>query len=162
MREQGQGQVTKKPVSILIVDSDDKERYDLVAQLTQVSSTCVFHHAATGKTALEFLASHCVDCVLLELDLKDMSGFEVLNSLVPCPSKPRIAVVVRTRLTHPSLLTVARQNGAQAAFVRNGTPPEMVHAAIAEAIAAVPGPEKAPVLRSVRFGRKSLNAMTSP
>jgi DNA-binding NarL/FixJ family response regulator len=71
-----------------------------------------------------------------------MSGFEVLHALVPSPSKPRIAVVIRTRLTHPSLLSVAKQNGAQAAFVKNSTPPEMVHSAIAQAMASVSCPDQ--------------------
>jgi CheY-like chemotaxis protein len=161
MPPQGQ-EIPAKPLSILILDGDDKARYDLAEQLRQLSPGLVVHHAVIGRTALEFLHSHVVDCVVLELDLKDMSGFEVLNTLVPSPSKPRIAVVVRTRLTHPSLLLVAKQNGAQAALVKNGTRPEMVHAAIAHAIAAVPCREKLPVLRSVRFRCTSSNPVSSP
>jgi CheY-like chemotaxis protein len=152
-----QGQAThEKPLSILIVDSDDKARYDLAEQLKDLSPSLVVSHAVIGRTALEFLDSHVVDCVVLELDLDDMSGFEVLHALVPSPSKPRIAVVVRTHLTHPSLLSVAKQNGAQAALVKNSTPPEMIHSAIAQAMAAVSCPEKVPALRSVRFRRTSL------
>jgi CheY-like chemotaxis protein len=154
--------IAEKPFSILIVDGDDKERHDLGEQLRQVAPAFVFHYAATGRTAMEFLASHFVDCVLLELDLKDMSGFEILNSLVPSPSKPRIAVVVRTRLSHPSLLLVAKQNGAQAALVKNSTTPEMVHSAIAQAIAAVPRSEKVPVTPTPPFPCTCLSPATLP
>jgi CheY-like chemotaxis protein len=148
MRQRGQA-TSDKPLSILIVDGDDVARYDLAEQLKHLSPDLVIYHAVIGRTALEFLDSHIVDCVVLELDLKDMSGFEVLHALVPSPSKPRIAVVVRTRLTHTSLLSLATQNGAQAALVKNSTPREMVHGAIAQAIAAVPCRDKGGTLRCV-------------
>lgn len=70
-----------KPLSILIVDSYDEDRYEVAEELAQLSPHYILHRAASGRTALEFLASHFVDCVLLELDLKDMSGFEVYTPL---------------------------------------------------------------------------------
>jgi PleD family two-component response regulator len=54
--------------------------------------------------------------VVLEIDLPDMSGFEVLAKLVPRTSHPEIAVIVLTRLSNQFLLALAIKNGAQAAF----------------------------------------------
>jgi CheY-like chemotaxis protein len=65
--------IAAKPLSILIVDGDDKARYDLAEQLRQLFFGLVVHHAVNGRTALEFLHSHVVHCVVLELDLQHWS-----------------------------------------------------------------------------------------
>ena len=124
-----------KKISVLIVDPDPQE---ITVRLKELSPNFVFHHASSGKFALEYLADQCVDCVLLELDLKDMSGFQILHRIVPSPAKPGIAVIVWTRLTHPSLLLIAKQNGAQAALIKQGTSPAILHDAVIRAITAIP------------------------
>jgi DNA-binding response OmpR family regulator len=45
--------------------------------------------AATGQDGLEIYQTQPIDCVVLEMDLTDMSGFEVLVRLVPVASKPK-------------------------------------------------------------------------
>ena len=54
--------------------------------------------AETGKAGLSLCRSQRVDCVLVELTLPDMSGFEVLIHLVPRARQPEIAVIVLTRV----------------------------------------------------------------
>lgn len=53
--------------------------------------------AATGQSGLDICARQPIDCVVLELDLPDMSGFEVLAKLVPRTHHLGIAVIVLTR-----------------------------------------------------------------
>jgi hypothetical protein len=54
---------------------------------------------------------------------------------------------------------VAKQNGAQAALIKVGSKPEVLHAAVAQAISAVPCRDKSDNLRSVRFRRTSSDAV---
>ena len=76
-------------------------------------------HAASGKAGLSVSDTVSIDCVVLEIDLADMSGFEVLVPLVSRP--PKIPVVVLTHLTNPFLLDLALKNGALAALCKNAT-----------------------------------------
>jgi DNA-binding NarL/FixJ family response regulator len=78
-----------------------------------------------------------IDCVVLELDLPDMSGFEFLIKLLPQASHPEIAVIVLTKLSNHFLLELALKNGAQAAFMKNMTSGDILDKAILKALATV-------------------------
>ena len=60
-----------------------------------------------------------VDCVVSELTLPDMSGFEVLTHLVPLAHRPEMPVIVLTRLVLHPMATLALSNGAQAYLVKS-------------------------------------------
>ena len=81
---------------------------------------------------------------MLELDLPDMSGFEVLVNLVPRVHQPAIAVIVLTRLANQYLLAAALKNGAQAAFYKPATSGDMLDKAILKAISTVKKDRKRP------------------
>ncbi len=47
-------------------------------------------HVATGKEALKHLSSNMLDCILLDLELPDMTGLEIMekigsDGLTACP-----------------------------------------------------------------------------
>jgi len=48
--------------------------------------------AATGRAGLALYRTHPLDCVVLEIELPDMSGFEVLLKLVRSAERPQIPV----------------------------------------------------------------------
>ena len=75
--------------------------------------------------------------MVLEIDLPDMSGFEVLARLVPRFYHPEIAVVILTRLPNPFLLDLAIKNGAQAAFSKTVGSGDLLAPSILTAISAV-------------------------
>jgi DNA-binding NarL/FixJ family response regulator len=75
--------------------------------------------------------------VVLEIDLPDMSGFEVLAKLVPRTYRPEIAVVVLTRLPNRFLLDLAMKNGARAAFQKTVGIGDLLEESILKAIATV-------------------------
>jgi len=102
--------------TVLLIDDDPHYR-DYYAQRLQASvSNYDVVQAPTGRSGLDICARQPIDCVVLEIDLPDISGFEVLAKLVPRAYHPEIAVIILTRLSNPLLLDLAIKNGAQVAL----------------------------------------------
>jgi CheY-like chemotaxis protein/HAMP domain-containing protein len=79
---------------LLIVDDDPAERMS-VAELLRNDDVEILG-AGDGAAALSALEAHPIDCVVLDLKLPDMSGFEVLQYMSTSPSLRDIPVVVFT------------------------------------------------------------------
>jgi DNA-binding response OmpR family regulator len=102
--------------SILLIDDDSQYRDYYAQRLYSSSTNFDVVEAASGRSGLSICTRQPIDCVVLEIDLPDMSGFEVLAKLVPRTYRPEIAVIVLTRLPNQFLLDLAVKNGAQVAF----------------------------------------------
>ena len=122
---------------ILFIDENAGDREYYTYPLHMSSSDFVVLHAASGVAGLTRCNDQPIDCVILEIDLPDMSGFEILAKLVPRPSHPKIAVIVLTRLPNQFLLEVALKNGAQAAFRKTRALRDILDTTILTAIANV-------------------------
>src|SRR5262245_47172999 len=96
--------------SILFIDGNDLDRHYYAERLKAACPDLRIYEAASGKAGLELYEAHLIDCVILELGLPDMSGFEVLANLVPVARAPEVPVIVLTQLSSLSLLQVARLN----------------------------------------------------
>jgi len=123
--------------SILLVDGSKNHRAHWADQLKCCSPAYEILEAADGQSALDIYRSRPVDCVVLELSLPDQSGFPTLVELVPIASRPRVAVVVLTLMTHRGLWELAKQNGAFACLHKDYTTGEDLDKAIQRAIAFV-------------------------
>jgi CheY-like chemotaxis protein len=64
---------------LLVVEDDDTLRRQVVALVGGGDVACV--EAATGEEALQALRGGSFDCVVLDLGLSDMSGFDLLDRL---------------------------------------------------------------------------------
>jgi CheY-like chemotaxis protein len=92
--------------TILLIDGNHKDR-EYCAQRLQLSSPDYdVVQATTGQSGLDLCARQPIDCVILEIDLPDMSGFEVLAVSSTClssrdrrylPYTPTQSILVRTR-----------------------------------------------------------------
>ena len=122
---------------ILFIDGNEQERRYYVQRLLTSSPDFVVIEAASGHFALDLCEGCSMDCVVLELDLPDMSGFEVLIKLVPFVRFPDLPVVVLTRLTNLDLHELALVNGAQAAFHKPHTSADLLERSIRKAVATV-------------------------
>jgi DNA-binding NarL/FixJ family response regulator len=119
---------------ILFIDGNCGER-DFYSERLRLSFPNVkIAHAATGHSGLAFCESHLVDCVVLEIDLPDMSGFEVLLRLVRRVHHPEVDVIMLTRISNGYLLEAATRNGAQAALYKATTPGEILDKAVLKVI----------------------------
>ena len=105
--------------TILCIDHHVDDRQYWVRRLRISFPDYVVLEASTGKAGLEICRSQRVECVISELTLPDMSGFEVLLKLVPKPRHPEVAFIFLTRLTLSPMKHLALNNGAQAYVVKS-------------------------------------------
>ena len=123
--------------SVLFIDESKDQRAYWADQLKRCSPDYEIIEAADGQSGLNIYRSRRIDCVVLELELPDLSGFEVLMTLVPQASKPRIAVIVLSKLTYRGLWELAKNNGAYVCFAKQHTSGEDLDKTIQRAIAFV-------------------------
>jgi CheY-like chemotaxis protein len=127
--------MSKSP-HILLIDPSHRDRDHYTQRLQASCFDLVVLHAITGQAGLDLCNRRLVDCVVLELDLPDMSGFEVLLRLVPHPQHPRIPVIILTRIANQYLLEAAINNGAHAALYKSVTSEEVLSNVILKAMAS--------------------------
>jgi CheY-like chemotaxis protein len=144
-------------MNILIIDGDHEEREYYAQRLRATSSDYIIHEASTGRHGLGMYESHCIDCVILELELPDMSGLGVLVKLVPLAQSPEVPVIVLTRLHFLSLTELAILNGACACLSKNFSSSDFLHEVIGQATSTIcRDPKKArfshPALKSCLSG----------
>jgi DNA-binding NarL/FixJ family response regulator len=128
-------------IRILLIDSQQEERKYWAQRLTLSSPDLRVLEAVTGAAGLSICRSERVDCVISELSLPDMSGFEVLTTLVPHARRPDMAVIMLTNLTLSEMATFALNSGAQAYLIKSHISGDDLDEAVHKAIARV-RPEK--------------------
>jgi CheY-like chemotaxis protein len=86
--------ITRKIKTLLLVEDDVNLRKS-VRKLLEGNDVAITE-ADLGQTALEQLASQHFDCMILDLSLPDMSGFELLNRLDADDNLSKCPVIVYT------------------------------------------------------------------
>ena len=122
---------------VLFIDGNANDRPLYGGGLQHCSPDYDIIEATDGQSGLAIHRSQRIDCVVLELDLPDLSGFEVLADLVPLVRRPNIAVIVLTRLAHRGLWDLAKSNGAYVCFYKPHTSSDDLDRAINRAIGFV-------------------------
>ena len=105
--------------TVLFIDSHEDERQYWAQRLRTSSPEHMVLEASNGAAGLAVCESQQVDCVISELTLPDMSGFEVLLKLVPQARHPEIGFIFLTRLTLSPMKDLALRNGAQAYLIKS-------------------------------------------
>ena len=104
--------------SLLFIDDNAADRKFFGEGLKQHSPDYRIFEASDGESGLALYRSQRIDCVLLDLNFPDQSGFEVLVGLVPIARRPKVAVVVLTRLAYRGLWELVKMNGAYACVLK--------------------------------------------
>ncbi|HKC72985.1 MAG TPA: response regulator, partial [Chloroflexota bacterium] len=116
--------IERAPKNLLVVEGDDARRQAIVevigngdVQVTAVSS---------GAEALAALTATRFDCIVLDLGLPDMSGFEVIHTMKARGEHPQMPIVVYTArdLTRKEEAELRRL--AEALTITEATSPERV------------------------------------
>lgn len=125
------------PCKVLLIDDDSEHLAFWSRTLRNRSSHYSVLKASSVEEGLEAFRAQKVDCVVLDLDFRDSSGFQFLLDVVPNRDRPEIAIVVLTRLFNPTLREMAVHNGAQAYLVKQSTSADQLDKVIQEAVSAV-------------------------
>ena len=76
-----------KPFTIVVVDDNEPNRA-VIRFLFEPPDYRVLE-AADGLTGLELIRAEQPDCVLLDLAMPGLNGFQVLDRLAPSPARAR-------------------------------------------------------------------------
>ena len=88
------GFIDRKVKNLLVVEDNAVERQSIVELIGNgdVKTTAV----GTGAEALEAMEAQVFDCLVLDLGLSDMSGFELLERMKASPTLSHVPVIVYT------------------------------------------------------------------
>lgn len=85
----------ERSIKELLVVEDDKKLREAIVNL--IGNGDVHTQAVeTGKDALDVLQSKTIDCIVLDLGLPDMTGFELIEKMEEHPEIDRIPIIVYT------------------------------------------------------------------
>lgn len=124
-------------ISVLLIDGIKNHRLYWADQLKRCSANYEILEASDGQSGLDLYRSRRIDCVVLELALPDQSGFLTLVNLVPIATRPQIAVIVLTVMTHAGVWRLAKESGAYACLVKEFTSGKDLDKVIQGAVAFV-------------------------
>ncbi|SCZ04024.1 LytR/AlgR family response regulator transcription factor [Alkaliphilus peptidifermentans] len=79
--------------SIVLVDDEIPARLNLKTLLTQYNDFKIIGEASNGEDAIELCKEYLPDIVFLDIQLQDMTGFEVAQKLIKLPKVPKIVFV---------------------------------------------------------------------
>ena len=124
------------PATVLVIDDDLADLQYWSDTVTAFASNYTVLRAQDCGSGVAICRERMVDCVLLDLDMPE-SGFKALLDLIPDRKRPEIAVIIFTRLVHPTLAEMAKHNGAQAWLVKQHTSAEELDITIQQAVTSV-------------------------
>lgn len=82
--------------SVLVIEDQELQSRELTQQLTEKG--VAVRQAFTGKEALDLLEEVVFDCIILDLKLPDISGFDLLDQIKTQPSLTHIPVIINTAM----------------------------------------------------------------
>jgi len=99
--------------TLLVVDDNAPTRYALRRTLERAGYTVM--EAGTGTEGLQLLAAHAIDAVVLDVNLPDMSGFDIVRDLRASPDTQLLPVVHVSAASIDTIdLIAGLDNGADA------------------------------------------------
>lgn len=128
-------QLASTSFRVLIIDDNEKERKYWSDSLKNQASAYSIAEAADPQSGVDVCREQTIDCVVLDLDMPESSGFEFLVTMKLDRKRPQIPVVVLSRLTHPYLFEIAMRNGALACLAKQRTSPQELDDAIQKVMA---------------------------
>ena len=124
--------------TVLFIDNQSEDLGSWSNRLQKCSSRYAVVTLSSAEGALVLLRHQRVDCVVLDLDVPQSSGFELLLALIPDRQHHRIPVIVFTHLQNPALHRMTLENGAHACLVKEATSVQDLDNVIQHAIVMLP------------------------
>jgi len=114
---------TTEPIRVLLADDEATIRAALVALLGLEPDLVVVAAAGDGRSAVEEARRHRPEVAVLDLEMPDLDGIEVVREIGRCV--PECATIVLSGHGRPGHLRTALEAGALG-FVAKGAPAETV------------------------------------
>ena len=99
-------------IRVLLTDDNDEIRAALREQLSQQEDIQIIGEARNGHEALQLIADHTVDVVLLDIIMPQMDGYGVLEQLQMINPATRPQVIITTALGRDDFIARAIRLGA--------------------------------------------------
>ncbi|BCA53040.1 hypothetical protein W02_01800 [Nitrospira sp. KM1] len=119
--EAGEKVLSQKHIAVLYIDGHKEDRWYYAERLQRVFPDYRILQAETLEGGRQILKREGIDCLVLELDLPDMSGFHMLTDCLPSEGSPARPVIVLTRVQNRDLWELAKTNGAYACLWKSNT-----------------------------------------
>ncbi|WP_432168893.1 PP2C family protein-serine/threonine phosphatase [Streptomyces sp. 1222.5] len=127
----GRAAVRAERFRILLVEDDDGDALLVEELLYDTDMPHALTRCRTAADARRALASHPVDCVLLDLHLPDASGVETVQAI---QAATRAAIIVLTGLDEPRAGVDALAAGAQDYLIKGKVDPDLMQRAVRYAV----------------------------
>ncbi len=115
-----------KPITILIVDDHPMVVEGLKTLLSDNPAVAVRTHFTNGNDTLEFLEKEIVDVILLDVNLPDISGVEMVKLILD--KRATIKILGLSTYSEPSIINQMIKNGVKGYLLKNATSDELVSA----------------------------------
>ncbi|BCA55320.1 hypothetical protein W02_24600 [Nitrospira sp. KM1] len=125
-------------ITILVIDGHDEDRSYVVERLKIAFPDYRIVEADTGDAGCDILRREGAHCIVLELDLPDRSGFQILIDVVPLVNSPEVPVIVLTRVPNRDVWELARTNGAHACLLKSKTSGDELARVVQTGLARIP------------------------
>ncbi len=107
--------------TVLIVEDSDTSADTLEIALLSVHGVSVAH-AATGRTALQFMQKQPVSAIITDLHMPQMDGFELIERVRAAAGPTHVPIIVISGDSDPDTPDRVRRLGADADFVKPYSP----------------------------------------
>jgi CheY-like chemotaxis protein len=103
--------------TVLIVEDSDTSADTLEIALLSLTGVSVAH-AATGRTALQFIQKQPVSAIITDLHMPQMDGFELIERVRAAAGATHVPIIVISGDSDPETPERVRRLGADAYFVK--------------------------------------------
>lgn len=115
-----------KPISVLIVDDHPMVIEGLKMLLSDNKTIAVRTHFTNGQDTLDFLEKEIVDVILLDVNLPDINGVEMVKFILD--KRETIKILGLSTYSEPSIINQMIKNGVKGYLLKNATSDELANA----------------------------------
>ena len=129
-------ETASETTTILLIDPNNEDRRYYSERLKISSKGYNVLEASDAESGLAICRAERIDCVVTELHLPDMSGFQVLIRLNPIVHRSlHTPVIALSHFILPSIIEAAKKLGAQSYLIKSQASCDDLDRAIQKAIA---------------------------
>ena len=115
-----------KPIDILIVDDHPMVIEGLKTLLSDDNRVSVKTHFTNGQDTLDFLEQDTVNVILLDVNLPDINGVEMVDKILNI--RGNVGILGLSTYSEPSIINQMIKNGVKGYLLKNATADELVAA----------------------------------